>query len=51
MITASQTNTSDLLVPAEEFRVGFTSALGIPDSYGFTRDTRRHVEKLAATNR
>lgn len=41
---------SDLLVPAEEFRVAFTSALGIPDSYAITRDARLHVEKLAATN-
>jgi flavorubredoxin len=41
---------SDLLVPAEEFRVGFSNALGLPDAYGFTRDTRKHVEKLAATN-
>lgn len=41
---------SDLLVPAEEFRVGFTTALGIPDSYAITRDARLHIEKLAATN-
>jgi flavorubredoxin len=41
---------SDLLVPAEDFRVGFTTALGIPDSYAITRDARLHIEKLAATN-
>jgi flavorubredoxin len=41
---------SDLLVPAEEFRIGFTTALGIPDSYAITRDARLHIEKLAATN-
>lgn len=41
---------SDLLVPAEDFRLGFPAALGIPDSYGFSRDARMHIEKLAATN-
>jgi flavorubredoxin len=41
---------SDLLVPAEEFRIGFSSMTGFPDAYGFTRDTRLHIEKLAATN-
>lgn len=41
---------SDLLVPAEEFRVEFTTALGIPDSYAITRDARVNIEKLAATN-
>jgi flavorubredoxin len=41
---------SDLLVPAEEFRIGFPAALGIPDSYGFSRDARMHIEKLAATD-
>jgi flavorubredoxin len=41
---------SDLLVPAEEFRVGFTTASGMPDYWGFTRDARAHTEKLAATN-
>ena len=41
---------SDLLIPAEEFRTGFPAALGIPDSYGFSRDARIHIEKLAATN-
>lgn len=41
---------SDLLVPAEEFRIGFSTMTGFPDSYGFTRDTRLHIEKLAATN-
>jgi len=40
---------SDLLVPAEEFRTGFPAALNIPDSYGFARDTRMYIEKLAAT--
>ena len=41
---------SDLLVPAEEFRVGFHTASGLPDAYGFSRDARIHIEKLAATN-
>ena len=41
---------SDLLMPAEEFRVGFSTMHGIPDSYGFTRDTKLHIDKLAATN-
>lgn len=41
---------SDLLVPAEEFRVGFQTASGLPDAYGFSRDARIHIEKLAATN-
>jgi len=41
---------SDLLVPAEEFRTGFMSATGLPDSYAFTRDAKAHLEKLAATN-
>ncbi|HEX2835095.1 MAG TPA: MBL fold metallo-hydrolase [Thermoanaerobaculia bacterium] len=41
---------SDLLIPAEEFRIGFSAALGIPDSYGFSRDARLHIDKLAATN-
>ena len=41
---------SDLLIPAEEFRIGFASATGLPDAYGFTRDARLHIEKLAATN-
>ena len=41
---------SDLLVPAEEFRVGFSTATGLPDAYGFTRDTHAYIEKLAATN-
>lgn len=41
---------SDLLLPAEEFRVGFTTASGLPDYWGFTRDARTHIEKLAATN-
>ena len=41
---------SDLLVPAEDFRHGFMSATGLPDSYGFTRDTLAHIEKLASTD-
>lgn len=41
---------SDLLIPAEEFRIGFTTATGLPDAYGFTRDTQTYIEKLAATN-
>ena len=41
---------SDLLVPAEEFRVGFSTMNGIPDSYAFSRDARTYLEKLAATN-
>jgi flavorubredoxin len=41
---------SDLLVPAEEFRIGFSTVTGLPDAYGFTRDTRLHINKLAATN-
>lgn len=41
---------SDLLIPAEEFRVGFSTATGLPDAYGFGRDARLHIEKLAATN-
>lgn len=41
---------ADLLVPAEEFRTGFAHQTGLPDAYGFTRDTRVHIEKLAATN-
>lgn len=41
---------SDLLVTAEEFRVGFQTASGLPDYWGFTRDARTHIEKLAATN-
>lgn len=41
---------SDLLIPAEEFRVGFSTASGLPDAYGFTRDAKIHIEKLAATN-
>jgi flavorubredoxin len=41
---------SDLLIPAEEFRVGFSTVTGLPDAYGFTRDTHTHIEKLAATN-
>ena len=41
---------SDLLVPAEEFRIGFASMSGLPDPYGFTRDAQTHIEKLAATN-
>jgi flavorubredoxin len=41
---------SDLLIPAEEFRVGFMAATGLPDSYAFTRDARTHIDKLAATN-
>ncbi len=41
---------SDLLIPAEEFRIGFSSATGLPDAYGFGRDAKMHIEKLAATN-
>lgn len=41
---------SDLLVPAEDFRTGFTQVTGLSDSYGFSRDARLHIEKLAATN-
>ncbi|HEX6160556.1 MAG TPA: MBL fold metallo-hydrolase [Thermoanaerobaculia bacterium] len=41
---------SDLLIPAEEFRVGFSTATGLSDAYGFSRDARIHIEKLAATN-
>lgn len=41
---------SDLLIPAEEFRIGFASMTGFPDAYGFGRDARLHIEKLAATN-
>ena len=41
---------SDLLVPAEEFRIGFSTMTGLPDAYGFTRDTRKYIERLAATN-
>lgn len=41
---------SDLLIPAEEFRVGFANATGLPDAYGFTRDAQAHIAKLAATN-
>lgn len=41
---------SDLLLPAEEFRVGFQTATGLPDAYGFGRDAAAHIEKLAATN-
>jgi flavorubredoxin len=41
---------SDLLIPAEEFRIGFSTMTGLPDAYGFTRDTQTHIEKLAATN-
>jgi flavorubredoxin len=41
---------SDLLIPAEEFRVGFANVTGLPDAYGFTRDAQAHLEKLAATN-
>lgn len=41
---------SDLLIPAEEFRVGFSAQTGFPDAYGFTRDARSYIEKLAATN-
>ena len=41
---------SDLLVPAEEFRIGFATMTGLPDAYGFTRDTRKYIERLAATN-
>jgi flavorubredoxin len=41
---------SDLLIPAEEFRVGFSNTTGLPDAYGFGRDARIHIDKLAATN-
>lgn len=41
---------SDLLIPAEEFRIGFAATNNFPDSYGFSRDARIHIEKLAATN-
>jgi flavorubredoxin len=41
---------SDLLIPAEEFRVGFAQATGLPDAYAFGRDARLHLQKLAATN-
>ncbi len=41
---------SDLLVPAEEFRIGFSTMTGLPDAYGFTRDAQTYIEKLAATN-
>ena len=41
---------SDLLIPAEDFRVGFSTMNGFPDAYGFTRDARMLTEKLAATN-
>jgi flavorubredoxin len=41
---------SDLLVPAEEFRIGFSTMTGLPDAYGFGRDAAMHIEKLAATN-
>ena len=41
---------SDLLIPAEEFRVGFSAMNGIPDAYGFGRDAKLHIAKLAATN-
>jgi flavorubredoxin len=41
---------SDLLIPAEEFRIGFATITGLPDAYGFTRDAQTHIEKLAATN-
>lgn len=41
---------SDLLIPAEEFRTGFSAASGLPDAYGFGRDARLHIGKLAATN-
>jgi flavorubredoxin len=41
---------SDLLVPAEDFRIGFTSATGLPDAYAFSRDAKLYIEKLAATN-
>ena len=41
---------SDLLIPSEEFRVGFAQATGLPDAYSFARDARFHLEKLAATN-
>ncbi|HYK03062.1 MAG TPA: MBL fold metallo-hydrolase [Thermoanaerobaculia bacterium] len=41
---------TDLLVPAEEFRTGFSQMTGFPDSYAVTRDARTNIEKLAATN-
>jgi flavorubredoxin len=41
---------SDLLLPAEEFRVGFSAASGLSDAYGFARDSRLHISKLAAAN-
>lgn len=41
---------SDLLLPAEEFRIGFASTTGLPDYYGLTRGAQTHIEKLAATN-
>ncbi|HEY0141680.1 MAG TPA: MBL fold metallo-hydrolase [Thermoanaerobaculia bacterium] len=41
---------SDLLIPAEDFRIGFATTSGLPDPYGFTRDARLHIDKLAATN-
>ena len=41
---------SDLLVPAEEYRAAFTTQTGLSDWCGFTRDTKLHIEKLAATN-
>ena len=41
---------SDLLVPAEEFRTGFSAMTGLPDAYGFGRDAGAHLDKLAATN-
>ena len=41
---------SDLLLPAEEFRTGFPAMTGMPDAYGFGRDARLHIDKLAATN-
>ncbi|HEY0160388.1 MAG TPA: MBL fold metallo-hydrolase [Thermoanaerobaculia bacterium] len=41
---------SDLLLPAEEFRVGFSTATGLPDAYGFGRDAALHIAKLAETN-
>lgn len=41
---------SDLLIPAEEFRIGFSTMTGLPDAYGFGRDAALHIEKLAATD-
>ena len=41
---------SDLLIPAEEFRIGFAKETGLPDHYAFGRDARSHLEKLAATD-